>query len=270
MTDLARALDGFSARTALVLGSGLGQLTQAMEVAHRIPYGELTGFPHSGVSGHAGELVAGRLADVPVLVLAGREHYYERGDAAAMRPALETLRRAGVGTLILTNSAGSTDQDMAPGSVMQIKDHINFAGTSPLIGEPGERRFVGMTQAYDRPLRKAFRRVARESGIEVHRGVYMWFSGPQFETPAEIRMARRLGADAVGMSTVPEVILARYLGMRVTAFSVITNFAAGMTGAELSHAETKHMAPKGGERLAALLERAFADGALGDAGGAVA
>ena len=265
MTTLARALDGLRAETAFVLGSGLGRLVDAIEGARRVPYGELDGFPHSGVSGHAGEVVAGRLAGVPVLMLSGREHYYENGDAAAMRPALTALHDAGVTTLVLTNSAGSTDPDIGPGEVMQIKDHINLSGTNPLIGETEERRFVGMTEAYDKGLRKAFRRSARAANIELHRGVYMWFSGPSFETPAEIRMARRLGADAVGMSTVPEVIVARYLGMRVAAFSAITNFAAGMTGNELSHAETKDMAPKGGERLATLFEHTLAEGLLGDA-----
>jgi len=143
---------------------------------------------------------------------------------------------------------------MGPGSVMQIKDHINFSGTNPLFGEPTDQRFVGLTTAYDKSLRKTFRKQAKALGVKLHRGVYMWFSGPSFETPAEIKMARLMGADAVGMSTVPEVILARFFDMEVAAFSVITNFAAGMTGAELSHTETKEMAPRGGEILASLLK----------------
>lgn len=142
---------------------------------------------------------------------------------------------------------------------MLINDHINMAGANPLIGETSDRRFVGMTQAYDREMAEALRRAASQTGNALHEGVYMWFSGPSFETPAEIRMARLLGADAVGMSTVPEVILARFIGLRVAACSVITNLAAGMTGAELSHEETKDMAPVGGRRLAAILAAMVAE-----------
>lgn len=256
MATLKNALDGFVPETALVLGSGLGALVDQVDATHRLGYDTLDGFPSSGVSGHAGELVTGTLGKTSVAVMSGRAHYYEKGDAAAMRGALEALKDAGVKRLILTNSAGSTNQDMPPGSVMQIKDHINFSGTNPLIGEESDARFVGMTSAYDRGLRKLFRRAAKREGIELHRGVYMWFSGPSFETPAEVRMARRWGADAVGMSTVPEVILARFLGLDVAAFSVITNFGAGMTGAELSHGETKEMAPKGGAALSRLIASA--------------
>jgi purine-nucleoside phosphorylase len=149
---------------------------------------------------------------------------------------------------------------MLPGSVMLITDHINFSGTNPLIGEPSDRRFVGLTEAYDAGLRGAIEKAAKATGTALHQGVYMWFSGPCFETPAEIRMARIMGATAVGMSTVPEVILARFLGLKVAACSVITNLAAGMTGAELSHQETKDMAPVGGARLATILRRVFQDG----------
>lgn len=257
-------LAGLKPKIALVLGSGLGGLADEIEDAVRIPYGELPGFPKSGVTGHAGEIAAGRLAGTPVIALAGRAHYYESGDAAAMRPALEAIAAAGIETLILTNAAGSLRPEMGAGSVMLITDHINFSGANPLIGEKTDRRFVGMTEAYDRPLRDAFKAAAAASDIELHEGVYMWFSGPSFETPAEIRMARTVGADAVGMSTVPEVILARFLGLRVAACSVITNLAAGMTGTELSHEETKDMAPVGGRRLAAVLKAMFSDGSLDD------
>jgi purine-nucleoside phosphorylase len=143
---------------------------------------------------------------------------------------------------------------------MQITDHINFSGKNPLIGEASDNRFVGMTSAYDTALAQAIRDAAAAEGVPLSQGVYMWFSGPSFETPAEIRMARILGADAVGMSTVPEVILARYYGLRVAAASVITNFGAGMTGGELSHEETKDMAPIGGKRLASILTRMIAGG----------
>ena len=257
---LAQRLNGLAPKTALVLGSGLGGLVDEVEGAVRISYGELPGFPKSGVTGHAGEIVAGHLSGQPVLMLAGRAHYYEHGNPAAMRPALEALASLGIDKLLLTNSAGSLDPDMAPGSVMLITDHINFSGTNPLFGEPTDRRFVGLTNAYDADLRAALETAAGATGTPLHKGVYMWFSGPSFETPAEIRMARFMGANAVGMSTVPEVILARFLGLRVAACSVITNLAAGMTGGELSHQETKDMAPLGGRRLAAILKAMFAAG----------
>jgi purine-nucleoside phosphorylase len=258
---LVERLDGLVPRTAIVLGSGLGSLVEDVTDQVRVPYAELNGFPHGGVTGHAGELVAGYLGRAPVIMLSGRAHYYEHGDARAMRFPLEVMKGLGVQSLILTNSAGSVREDMPPGSVMQITDHINYSGMNPLIGEQGDGRFVGMTSAYDQDLSLEMRNAAIRKGIPLFGGVYMWFSGPSFETPAEIRMARTLGADAVGMSTVPEVILARYFGLRVAAASVITNFAAGMTGAELSHDETKDMAPVGGKHLAAVLREMLSGGA---------
>ncbi|MDW9375390.1 purine-nucleoside phosphorylase [Sinorhizobium meliloti] len=247
-------LGGLAPRYGIVLGSGLGSLVDAVAEPLRIPYADIPGFPVSSVSGHAGEFVAGRIGNTPVAVLSGRAHYYERGDANAMRVPIETLKRIGVENLILTNSAGSLREDMPPGSVMRIADHIAFAGANPLIGVESDERFVGMTNAYDAALAIGMEEAAERLGIPLARGVYMWFSGPSFETPAEIRMARILGADAVGMSTVPEVILARFFGLKVAAASVVTNFAAGMTGSELSHEETKQMAPLGGTRLAAILK----------------
>lgn len=251
---LVSRLDGLLPRHGIVLGSGLGSLVADLDVVVRIPYGELKDFPVSAVSGHAGELVAGRLNGVPVIMLSGRVHYYERGDASAMRRPLEILKGIGVQNLILTNSAGSLREDMPPGSVMRISDHINFSGGNPLIGEETDARFVGLTNAYDAEMAADMDRAAAKTGVKLFDGVYMWFSGPSFETPAEIRMARVLGADAVGMSTVPEVILARFLGLKVAAASVITNYAAGMTGNELSHHETKDMAPVGGAWLATILK----------------
>lgn len=258
---LVERLNGLMPRIAIVLGSGLGSLVDEVSDAIRVPYAELPGFPASGVSGHAGELVAGYLGGEPVMMLSGRVHYYEKGDPAAMRAVIEALAGLGVQLLILTNSAGSVRQDIPPGSVMQITDHINYSGMNPLIGEESDNRFVGMTTAYDPDLMLAMRNAAIRATVPLFGGVYMWFSGPSFETPAEIRMARLLGADAVGMSTVPEVILARFFGMRVAAASVITNYGAGMTGAELSHEETKDMAPVGGKRLAAILKEMIAGGA---------
>ena len=255
---LIERLDGLVPRHAVVLGSGLGTLVDQVTDQVRVPYGELAGFPASSVTGHAGELVAGYLGREPVIMLSGRSHYYEKGDARAMRLPLQVLAGLGVHSLILTNSAGSVREDMPPGSVMQITDHINYSGMNPLIGEESDDRFVGMTNAYDADLSLAMRNAAIRCGLPLFGGVYMWFSGPSFETPAEIRMARILGADAVGMSTVPEVILARYLGLRVAAASVVTNYAAGMTGAELSHEETKDVAPVGGAHLAAILREMLA------------
>ncbi len=252
-------LEGLAPRTALVLGSGLGGLVEAIEGAIRFPYEELDGFPQSGVTGHAGELVAGTLNGKAVFVLSGRSHYYEKGDAAVMRPALELLKGLGVERLVLTNSAGSLRDDLPPGSVMMITDHINFSGTNPLIGEETDGRFIGMTSAYDPDMCTVLEKAAKAVGVEMGSGVYMWFSGPSFETPAEIRMAKTMGADAVGMSTVPEVILGRFLGLNCAAVSVITNFGAGMTGAELSHDETKEMAPIGGKRLQSVLTRAIVE-----------
>lgn len=257
---VAKRLGGMVPRYGIVLGSGLGALVGELEDAVRIAYADLPGFPVSGVSGHAGELVAGSLGGTPVIMLSGRVHFYEKGDAAAMRVPIKVLAGLGVQSLILTNSAGSLRQDLPPGAVMQITDHINYSGINPLIGVDSDNRFVGMTTAYDANLSIRMREAAEKCGIALAQGVYMWFSGPSFETPAEIRMARVLGADAVGMSTVPEVILARFFGLRVAAASVITNYGAGMTGGELSHQETKDMAPVGGARLAAILKEMIAGG----------
>jgi purine-nucleoside phosphorylase len=256
---IVEVLNGLTPRVALVLGSGLGGLVETVENAVHIPYDRLAGFPQSGVSGHAGEIVAGTVSGKPVLLLSGRVHYYERGNAAAMRPVIEILKGLGIEKLILTNAAGSLREDLPPGSVMLIEDHINFSGTNPLIGEEEDARFVGLTNAYDADIREAIEGAAEAEGIEIGHGVYMWFSGPSFETPAEIRMARTMGADAVGMSTVPEVIISRFLGLSVAACSVITNYGAGMTGGELSHTETKDMAPIGGKKLQAILTRAIGD-----------
>ena len=176
MQDLATALDGFEPQTALVLGSGLGSVVDAVDIVSRHDFSALDGFPVSAVSGHSAEVIAGTINGHRVIVLSGRVHYYEQGDPAAMRGPLQALSTVGVNRLILTNSAGSTNPDMGPGSVMQIKDHINFSGTNPLFGEPTDQRFVGLTTAYDKSLRKTFRKQAKALGVKLHRGVYMWFS----------------------------------------------------------------------------------------------
>lgn len=242
-------------RFGLILGSGLGHLSAAVEGV-AIDYADLPGFPGTGVSGHSPRLVVGLLEGQRVAVLGGRAHYYEHGDPAVMRPALETLKALGVEALLLTNAAGSFRPDIPPGDLMLIRDHINFSGRNPLIGEPTDARFVNMVEAYDPALRAALARAAEAEGIALADGVYAWYSGPSFETPAEIRALQILGADAVGMSTVPEVILARFLGMKAAAISTITNMAAGMSDEKISHEHTKAMAPLGAAKLERIL-RAF-------------
>ena len=243
----------------LILGSGLGHLAQAVEGV-AIPYDDLPGFPHAGVSGHVPQLVVGTLEGRRVAVFGGRSHYYESGRADAMRLPLEVLRALGCDRLILTNAAGSLRPDIPPGALMLLNDHIAFAGTNPLIGEKTDARFVPMTEAHDPAMRAALLAAAGAEGVELAQGVYCWFSGPSFETPAEIRAARVLGADAVGMSTVPEIILARFLGMRAAAISVVTNMGAGLSDESISHDHTKAMAPIGAAKLERVLRRFLRDG----------
>lgn len=244
---------GIAPKTAIVLGTGLGGLVAAIEGAVSLSYLDLPGFPRAGVSGHAGSLVLGRLAGREVAVLAGRGHYYEHGNAREMAVPIATLAALGVDRLILTNAAGSLRPEVGPGSAMLITDHVAWGGPNPLIGVEDDSRFVSMVDAYDPGLADVARAAAAEIGMRLAEGVYMWFSGPSFETPAEIRMARLLGADAVGMSTVPEVILARHAGLQVAALSLVTNLAAGLTGRPLSHDETKREAAAAADRFAALL-----------------
>lgn len=241
-------------RLGLILGSGLGHLAHAVDGV-AIPYADLPGFPHVAVSGHNPNLHIGTLEGVRVAVFGAREHYYETGNPAAMRPALEVLRALGADRLILTNAAGSMRPDIPPGDLMLLSDHINYSGLNPLIGEPTDARFVPMTDAHDPDLRAALRASAQAEGIDIRDGVYAWYSGPSFETPAEIRMLKLLGADAVGMSTVPEIILARFLGLRCAAISTITNMAAGMSDEKISHEHTKAMAPLGAAKLERILRR---------------
>lgn len=250
-----RALAGDTpVEAGLILGSGLGHLVQMVDGV-RIPYDQLDGFPKAGVSGHVAELAIGQLEGRRVAVFGGRSHYYEHGRADIMRFPLEVLRGLGADRLYLTNAAGSTNPDIQPGDLMMLSDHINLSGTTPLIGEASDARFVPLSAAYDIDMSAELDAAAKAEGITLNRGVYAWFAGPNFETPAEIRMARILGADAVGMSTVPEVILARFLGLRVAAVSVVTNMGAGMSDESLSHEHTKAMAPKGAAKLERILRR---------------
>jgi purine-nucleoside phosphorylase len=228
-------------RVAVLLGSGW-TLGSALQDPVCIPYAELDGFPIAAVAGHPGELRLGRIGRTPVAVLAGRKHTYETGQADSMKHPLRVLRALGCEVLVQTNAAGSLDARMTAGSLMALSDHINFSQRSPLVGESGAERFVDMSDAYDPALRRAAHTVAARRGITLHEGVYVWCIGPQFETPAEIRLYQMAGAQAVGMSTVPETILARHAGMQVLAFSLITNMAAGLSTETLSHAQTLQQA----------------------------
>ncbi|PZF76657.1 purine-nucleoside phosphorylase [Aestuariivirga litoralis] len=259
MNVLAEKLKGRAPKTAIILGSSLGALAEAVEDPLIIPYTDLAGFPVPKISGHAGKLFVGTLGGKEVAVLAGRAHPYESGNAAVMRPAIEMLKGAGIETLILTNAAGSLKPGMRPGSIMLISDHINYSGMNPLIGQHGDENFVPMTDAYDPALRARFHAAAKAEGIALHEGVYCWYSGPSFETPAEIRMFQVIGGSAVGMSTAPETILARRFGLKVAGLSVITNLAAGIEGASPSHEETKREGAKAAENMKLLVTRFLRD-----------
>jgi purine-nucleoside phosphorylase len=238
----------------IVLGSGWQGVVTHLDDAKTIAYSDLPAFPKVGVAGHVGQLILGRLGGTEVIVLAGREHAYEDGRADAMKGALRTLAALNVPTLVLTNAAGSLNPQMGTGSLMLLTDHLNLPQRTPLQGEPGSSRFVDMVDAYDPALRQRAHEVAKGMGQTLHEGVYAWQLGPQFETPAEIRMLRMLGADAVGMSTVPETIIARHAGMKVLALSMITNLAAGLDAQPLSHAQTLAAAQAAGDRAVRLLE----------------
>ena len=241
---------------ALVLGSGLGFLSSRVADPVRIPYEDIPGFALPSVEGHSGELVAGRLAGREVLVQSGRFHMYEGHSAATAAFPVRVFAALGIHTLLVTNAAGGIRRTFGPGTLMLIADHLNLSGRNPLIGPvlSGEERFPDMSQPYDAELRARARRVAVEKGIRLEEGVYAALLGPSYETPAEIRMLERMGADAVGMSTAPEVIVARARGMRCLGLSTITNAAAGISPTKLSHAEVMKAAELVRDDLAAILE----------------
>jgi len=251
-TVRARA-PGFAPKVAIVLGTGLGSFAEDVTSVASIAYAELEGFPRPTVRGHAGKLLLGRVGTLPVAVLQGRTHYYEDGRADGMKAPIETVAALGCETIILTNAAGSLRREMPPGSLMALTDHINFTGVNPLFGYGPGRRFVDMVDAYDPALRERLLATAGTLGIACHSGVYIWFSGPSFETPAEIRAARTLGADAVGMSTAPETILARHASLKVMGISVMTNLAAGMEAGGIGHAQTLAVAHAASNDLRRLL-----------------
>ena len=263
--DAARAVErhlgGVQPRVALILGSGMGGLTGEVQSATRVPYRDIPGFPAVTVDGHAGELVAGTLAGVPVVVQSGRFHLYEGHAPATVGLPVRVFATLGIPILILTNAAGGIRAGFSAGTLMMIADHINLMARNPLVGpvEEGEERFPDMSEPYDAALRGLAREAASEAKVRLEEGVYAGLLGPSYETPAEVRMLHRLGADAVGMSTVPEVIVARARGMRCLAFSIVTNPASGLAPEPLDHAAvlaaTRRVAGDVGRVIHGVLQR---------------
>ncbi|HYH38639.1 MAG TPA: purine-nucleoside phosphorylase [Azospirillum sp.] len=258
---LARA-PGVRPRVGIVLGSGLGGVADRVEGATAVPYAELPGFPVPAVEGHAGRLVLGTLAGCPVAVMQGRVHAYEGTGFAALKTAIRALKLAGCEALVLTCAAGSLRKDVGPGRLMLIADHINLLGSNPLVGPNDDAfgpRFPSLTDAWDPALRARLRGQAADLGIPLAEGVYAACLGPSFETPAEVRMLSILGADAVGMSTVPECLVARHCGLRVAGVAVITNLGVGLSDEPVNHDHTLRTAASAAADLERLLTRFLAD-----------
>jgi len=245
---------------AMVLGSGFHHVLSELQVTAKVSYGKLPGFPPTGVSGHAGQLFLGHLGGTPVMVLSGRAHYYEGHPMTLVTFAVRVLAAYGIRDLLLTNAAGGVNRGFHPGDFMLLTDHINLMGVNPLRGGPlsGLPRFVDLTCAYDPGLRRLLQRAGQACGMRLRTGTYLAVSGPSYETPAEIRAFARLGADAVGMSTVPETIVARQCGLKVAAVSCTTNLAAGRSRKPLSHAEVLETAERV-KKLAAQMLKNFAE-----------
>jgi purine-nucleoside phosphorylase len=242
----------FHPQVGIVLGSGLGQFTDGLEIVARASYADIPGMPVSAVPGHAGELIYALVGGQPWAILRGRVHLYEGRATKEVTAGVRLLSALGCQTVVLTNAAGTLNPAHPPGTWMQLSDHLNLTGTTPLLGGPN---FADMSAVYDPALRAEFQALATGSGMTLHEGVYAGLLGPQYETPAEIRMLRVLGADAVGMSTVLEAIQARALGMRVVGFSCLTNWAAGMQPGELSHSEVLETGTQAAAVLCQLLQR---------------
>lgn len=245
-------------RVAVVLGSGLGGVAEAVKDGVEIPYSEIPHFVSSTVEGHAGKLIIGSCGDVDVVLMKGRVHFYEGYSMEEVTLPVRVFHLMGVRSLILTNASGGAAPHLSPGSLMAITDHINMMGENPLRGPNDDRfgpRFPDMTAVYTPSYVEAAHEIAREIGVVLFEGVYMALRGPTYETPAEIRMMRKLGADAVGMSTAPEATVARHCGMNVLAISCITNVAAGLTSAEINHSEVMTVGGRAGKQLAELIVR---------------
>ncbi len=254
-----RGKTDLSPAAGVILGSGLGQLAERLERAVVIPYEEIPYFPVSRVTGHPGRMVVGELAEggsaVPLAVMQGRVHGYEGWTAEEVAFGARVLCRLGVRALLVTNAAGGVNPSFAPGDLVRIADHLNLSGQNPLSGDNDERlgpRFPDLTEAYDARLASLLEEAAAEKGVSLRSGVYACMAGPSYETPAEVRMLRALGADLVGMSTVPEVIAARHMSVPVAGLSVVTNHAAGLARRPLSHEEVAEVAAQVAERLSAV------------------
>ncbi len=249
---------GFTPRLGLMLGSGLGSVAEHLDDRVEIPYDDIPGFHRGGLAGHAGTLNLGLLGGKPVVIFAGRWHVYQGIGGDAITTPVRMVEALGAEALLLTNAAGSLRPEAGPGALVCITDHINMLGFNPLIGPNDDAvgpRFPSLRDAYDPALRAQLHAAAGALGTELHDGVYLAVAGPSFETPAEIRAYRTLGADLVGMSTIPEVIAGRHCGLRCAAISAVTNLAEGMGGEELSHDQTLRVAKQGAERLGPLVER---------------
>ena len=245
---ITAALSGLQPKLAIILGSGLGGLAAKVEGAVKLAYADLPGFPVLTVAGHAGQLIIGKLNGVPVIVLNGRKHFYETSDAYPLKTMIRSMKAVGVETLFLSNAAGSLRPHIKVSELMLITDHINFLGLNPLVGPNDEAfgpRFFPVADAWDPALGAKIKEVAQQQGVTLHEGVYVAFRGPSFETPAEIRMVQGWGGDAVGMSSVPDCLIARHCGMKVAGVSCITNMGAGLSDEKLSHAHTLENAAKG-------------------------
>ena len=245
---ITAALGGLKPKIAIILGSGLGGLAAKVEAPVILAYQDLPGFPVLTVAGHAGQLIIGKLNGVPVIVLNGRKHFYETSDAYPLKVMIRSMKAVGVETLFLSNAAGSLRAHIKVSELMLITDHINFLGLNPLVGPNDEAfgpRFFPMADAWDPALGAKLKAVAQQQGVTLHQGVYVAFRGPSFETPAEIRMAQGWGGDAVGMSSVPDCLIARHCGLKVAGVSCITNMGAGLSDEKLSHAHTLENASRG-------------------------
>lgn len=250
MIDIPRPLRSHNADTAIILGSGLGPLIDLMRIQYTVPYDQIEGLPQAAVPGHEGRLILGDINSFPVIAAQGRVHLYEGWSAKEVTALVTLLAEAGVKRIVLTNAAGIVNESFTPGNWMILDDHLNLTGTSVLLGQSN---FHDMSAIYSQKAREEILKLAKTQGTTLHSGVYAGMVGPQYETPAEIRMLRHLGADAVGMSTVLEAMQAHVLGLEVIGFSCLTNWGAGMGDAKLNHEEVIDMAGKAGADLIRLL-----------------
>jgi len=266
--DITAAADTLRARLgdrptpdiAVVLGSGLGSVASAVMDPVIVPFIDVPGFPAAGVAGHAGQYVYGTMGSCPVLIQAGRFHHYEGHAMDVVAAPVRVAAKLGVRVLVLTNAAGGVNPELEPGDVVLVEDHLNLMFRSPLIGptREGEERFPDMSEPYDAALRKAALAAAEELGVPLRTGVYAALTGPSYETAAEVRMLGRLGADVVGMSTVPEVIVARALGLRCLAFSMVTNKGTGLSPEPLSHVDVQEVGARSGRVVGDLIQAVIA------------